>query len=580
MSEQQLERSVLEGKDREELFAIADALGTKPGSRAKKADLVDQILQATGVPVSAEAAEKPKRTRSGRSKASNGADSGEAAAPDQAEEAGNGQVAHAEAAAEMSPGGTGANGTGADPNTADARPADVANTGRGGGRAGAPGDGGGAPATGEERQSAPRGENRGARDQHERRFDSEPANRRNRRRRGRDRGGDRTERDLQGQGAEQQFTGEPVPVAGFLDLRDEGYGFLRTSGFLPAPRDVYVSISQARRFALRKGDYVEGASRPAGTNEKYPALLRIDTIGGLTPDEARLRPKFEDLTPLFPDEKLRLEIPGDPANMTARIVDLISPIGKGQRGLIVSPPRSGKTVLLQHIAQAVATNHPEMHLIMLLIDERPEEVTDMRRTVRGEVLASSADRDSANHARLAQLVVERAKRLTEQGKSVFVLLDSLTRLARAYNRNVGNSGRTMSGGMDVKALEVPKRLFGTARVFDEGGSLTVLGTALIDTGSRMDELIFQEFKGTGNMELVLDRKLAERRVYPALDISQSGTRKEERLLTPDVLQRVTLLRRTLVQMKPVEAMEQLVKKMATTPSNAAFLDKITLTPSR
>jgi transcription termination factor Rho len=255
-------------------------------------------------------------------------------------------------------------------------------------------------------------------------------------------------------------------------------------------------------------------------------------------------------------------------------MDLLTPIGKGQRGLIVAPPRTGKTILLQHIAQAVVTNHPEMHLIMLLIDERPEEVTDIRRTVRGEVVASSSDRDSASHARTAQLVMERAKRLAEQGKQVFVLLDSLTRLARAYNKTVGNSGRTLSGGIDAKAMDVPRRMFGSARAFEEGGSLTVVATALIDTGSRMDDYIFQEFKGTGNMELVLERKLADRRIFPAIDISQSGTRKEERLLAPDVLQRVTLLRRTLVQMKPVEAMESLVKKMGEYPSNAAFLDRI------
>jgi transcription termination factor Rho len=278
------------------------------------------------------------------------------------------------------------------------------------------------------------------------------------------------------------------------------------------------------------------------------------------------------LTPIDPHQAIRLETGSEP--LTTRVMDLLTPIGKGQRGLIVAPPRTGKTILLQHIAQAVVRNHPEMHLIMLLIDERPEEVTEMRRTIRGEVIASSSDRDSVSHVRTAELVVERAKRLAEQGKQAFVLLDSLTRLARAYNRNAGNSGRTMSGGVDSRALEVPKRLFGSARVFDEGGSLTVMGTALIDTGSRMDEVIFQEFKGTGNMELVLDRRLADRRVFPAIDISQSGTRKEERLLPPDVLQKVVLLRRTLIQMKPIEAMESLVKKLAGFPSNAAFLDRI------
>jgi transcription termination factor Rho len=260
--------------------------------------------------------------------------------------------------------------------------------------------------------------------------------------------------------------------------------------------------------------------------------------------------------------------------LTTRVMDLLTPIGKGQRGLIVAPPRTGKTILLQHIGQAVAKNHPDMHLIMLLIDERPEEVTEMRRTIQGEVIASSADRDTASHVRTAELVMERAKRLVEKGRQVFVLLDSLTRLARAYNKNVGNSGRTMSGGVDIRALEVPKRLFGSARAFDEGGSLTVMGTALIDTGSRMDEVIFQEFKGTGNMELVLDRKLADRRVYPAIDITQSGTRKEERLLPAEVLQRVTLLRRSLVSLNPVPAMESLVQQLAKYPSNAAFLDKV------
>jgi transcription termination factor Rho len=257
-------------------------------------------------------------------------------------------------------------------------------------------------------------------------------------------------------------------------------------------------------------------------------------------------------------------------------MDLLVPIGKGQRGLIVAPPRTGKTILLQHIAQAVTVNHPEVHLIVLLIDERPEEVTEMRRTIRGEVIASSSDRDSSSHVRTAELVMERAKRLAEQGKQAFVLLDSITRLSRAYNRNTRDSGRTLSGGIDARAMEVPRRLFGSARVFEEGGSLTVMATALIDTGSRMDDYIFQEFKGTGNMELVLDRRLADRRIFPALDIGQSGTRKEERLLKPEVLKRVTLLRRMLVEMKPIEAMDMMVKKLGEFPSNQAFLDRISL----
>jgi len=360
---------------------------------------------------------------------------------------------------------------------------------------------------------------------------------------------------------------------GVLELHPKGYGFLRNAArnYVAQSADAYVPAPFIQKLGLKEGLLLAGpvdAARKGGTG---PRLARVEAVEGQPPEQYRPR-KFDDLTPIDPRELIRLETGKEP--LTTRVMDLLTPIGKGQRGLIVAPPRTGKTVLLQHIAQAVSQNHPEMHLIMLLIDERPEEVTDMKRTVRGEVVASSADQDSQSHVRLAQLVVERGKRLAEQGKQALVLLDSLTRLARAYNKNVGNSGRTMSGGVDVRAMEVPKRLFGAARAFEEGGSLTVMGTALIDTGSRMDELIFQEFKGTGNMELVLDRRLADRRIYPAIDISQSGTRKEERLLSPEVLQRVTLLRRTLVQMKPIEAMEMLVKQLGNTPSNAAFLDKI------
>ncbi len=310
---------------------------------------------------------------------------------------------------------------------------------------------------------------------------------------------------------------------------------------------------------------------------KVPAADRVrgwrvvDRIEGLAPDKISRR-NFDELTPIDPHEQIRLETGQEP--LTTRVMDLLTPIGKGQRGLIVAPPRTGKTVLLQHIAHAVVANHPEMHLIMLLIDERPEEVTEIRRAAKGEVIASSSDQDTAAHIRTAQLVVERARRLTEQGKQVFVLLDSLTRLARAYNKNTGSGGRTISGGVDSRALEIPKRLFGTARVFEEGGSLTVLGTVLIDTGSRMDEVIFQEFKGTGNMELVLDRKLSDRRVYPAMDMAQSGTRKEERILPPDVLKAVTLLRRTLVDMPPVQAMEALIQQLGKYKSNADFLARI------
>ncbi len=361
-------------------------------------------------------------------------------------------------------------------------------------------------------------------------------------------------------------------VQGVLELHPKGYGFLRNPArhYAAQPADPYVPGPLIQRLGLREGLLLAGPTE-APKKGSGPRLARIEHIEGEVAEKFAKR-NFDDLTPVDPHERIVLETGAEP--LTTRVMDMLTPIGRGQRGLIVAPPRTGKTVLLQHIAQSVARNYPDMHLIMLLIDERPEEVTDMRRTVKGEVVASSSDRDSSNHLRLAELVVERAKRLAEQGKDVFVLLDSLTRLARAYNKNVRDSGRTMSGGIDIRALEIPKRLFGTARVFEEGGSLTVLGTALIETGSRMDDIIFQEFKGTGNMELVLDRKLADRRIFPAMDISQSGTRKEERILPPEVLQRVTLLRRSLVSLNPVTAMESLVKKLAEYPSNAAFLDRI------
>ena len=379
-------------------------------------------------------------------------------------------------------------------------------------------------------------------------------------------------------GQEQQFTGEPVPVQGLLDLRDEGFGFLRTTGYLSSPKDVYVSISQVRRFALRKGDYVEGTSRPAGSQEKYPALLRIDTVSGLTPDEARARPRFEELTPLFPDQKLKLEIPGDSANMVARIVDLVSPIGKGQRGLIVSPPKAGKTTVLKQVAHSIEANNPEVHLMVLLVDERPEEVTDMRRSVNGEVVASTFDRPSDEHTQVAELTIDRAKRLVEVGRDVVIVLDGITRLARAYNLAAPATGRIMSGGIDTGALYPPKKFFGAARNIEEGGSLTILATALVETGSRMDEVIFEEFKGTGNMELRLDRKLAERRIYPAIDVAASSTRHEELLFDRKQLQLVWFLRRVLVGLSDdgtsAKALEMLMDRIKTTGSNEEFLAEV------
>ena len=402
-------------------------------------------------------------------------------------------------------------------------------------------------------------------------------------RQGNDRqGGDRQGGERQGGGEEQPWVGEPIEVAGLLDLRDEGYGFLRINGYLPSRDDVYVSVKQARQFGLRKGDHLTGASRPAGRNERNPALLRIDTVNGEDPERARLRPRFEDLTPLFPDEKLRLESEGDPTNMTARIIDLISPIGKGQRGLIVSPPKAGKTTIIKQIARSIETNNPEVHLMVLQVDERPEEVTDMRRWVKGEVVASTFDRPSDEHTMVAELAIERAKRLVEAGGDVVVILDGITRLARAYNLAAPATGRIMSGGIDTGALYPPKKFFGAARNIEEGGSLTILATALVETGSRMDEVIFEEFKGTGNMELRLDRKLSERRIYPAIDVDASSTRHEELLFQRNQLQQVWKLRRVLSGLGEGgggAGLELLTDRMKTFKSNDDFLAEIAKAPS-
>ncbi|MBM4096540.1 MAG: transcription termination factor Rho [Planctomycetes bacterium] len=369
-----------------------------------------------------------------------------------------------------------------------------------------------------------------------------------------------------------------MEAEGILELSNKGHGFLRSAkrDFLPQPNDPFIPVGTIQRLGLREGLQLSCQVVP-GNRGQGPRVLRIESIEGHPPADYRHR-DFDLLTAVDPTQPIRLETGAEP--LTTRVMDLLTPIGKGQRGLIVAPPRTGKTILLQHIAKAVSENHPEMHLMVLLVDERPEEVTEIRRTVRGEVIASSSDHDAANHVRVAELVVERAKRLAEQGKQVFLLLDSLTRLARAYNKNVGNSGRTMSGGMDVRALEVPKRLFGCARAFEEGGSVTVIGTALIDTGSRMDEVIFQELKGTGNMELVLDRKLADRRIFPAMDISQSGTRKEERLIPAEDLRRIHAMRRLLVDMNPVEGMQKLLSRLSPCKSNAEFLEMIKLPPAK
>ncbi|HYI44172.1 MAG TPA: transcription termination factor Rho [Actinomycetota bacterium] len=366
---------------------------------------------------------------------------------------------------------------------------------------------------------------------------------------------------------------------GILDLLPEGYGFLRTSGYLPGDKDVYVSVSQVRRFHLRKGDEILGSVRSPKESEKYQALLKIREINGIDPETARSRPRFADLVPLYPDDRLTLENQNNPKAITPRIIDLIAPIGKGQRGMIVSPPKAGKTTVMKEIANSVLTNNPETHLIVLLVDERPEEVTDMQRSVEGEVIYSTFDRPSDDHIQVTELTLERAKRLVEMGKDVMILLDGITRLSRAYNLATPASGRILSGGVDSTALYPPKRFFGAARNIEHGGSLTILATALVETGSRMDEVIFEEFKGTGNWELKLDRKMSDKRIFPAIDIPASGTRKEELLLTPEELQLAWRLRRVLHAVEG-GALELLIDKMKATQGNAQFLAEISKAPVR
>ncbi|MEA2499096.1 MAG: transcription termination factor Rho, partial [Actinomycetota bacterium] len=363
-----------------------------------------------------------------------------------------------------------------------------------------------------------------------------------------------------------------------LDLLPEGYGFLRTSGYLPGDKDVYVSVSQTRRFHLRKGDEITGSVRSPKESEKYQALLKVQTINGMDPELAERRPRFQDLVPLYPQDRLTLEQSENPRDITPRIIDLIAPIGKGQRGMIVSPPKAGKTTVMKEIANSVRTNNPETVLIVLLVDERPEEVTDMQRSVDGEVVYSTFDRPSDAHIQVTELTLERAKRLVEMGKDVLILLDGITRLSRAYNLATPASGRILSGGVDSTALYPPKRFFGAARNIEDGGSLTILATALVETGSRMDEVIFEEFKGTGNWELKLDRKMSEKRIFPAIDIQASGTRKEELLLTPEELQLVWRLRRVLHSLQEGGALELLIDKMKATQGNAQFLREIAKAP--
>ena len=612
--EQQLERSMLDGKDREELHAIAGAMGVKGVTRLRKADLVDAILNAAagnGTPVATKASGTKSAASSAKSAVKSTAGNGSTGAPKRAVRSKKAsELAAEDQSLEALAEEQNALGAGDDEPEIAPRPARRAPAGPGNegdpAEAGASGSGGDAGAASDARRAlrttaratAPNdgstgGASSGGLDTDDDRASYGEGNRtgRRRRRRGRDRAGGPQggspqggERQHEGGGEAREYQGDPVDCEGLLDLRDEGYGFLRTTGYLPGRNDVYVSASQVRRFALRKGDYVKGATRPPASNEKYPALLRVDEISGLTPDEAKDRVRFEELTPLFPDERLRLELADEPLLLTGRIVELLAPIGKGQRGLIVSPPKAGKTTILKQIVYSIERNNPEVHLMVLLVDERPEEVTDMRRHVlKGEVVASTFDRPSDEHTHVAELTIERAKRLVELGKDVVIVLDGITRLARAYNLSAPASGRILSGGVDSTALYPPKRFFGAARNIEEGGSLTIVATALIETGSRMDEVIFEEFKGTGNMELRLDRRLAERRLYPAIDVNASSTRHEELLFDRDQLNQVWKLRRVLNALaadgSSAPGLELLIDKLKTTKSNDQFLSEIAKAPA-
>ncbi len=374
---------------------------------------------------------------------------------------------------------------------------------------------------------------------------------------------------------EEQSKKDGAAVAkGVLEVMTDGYGFLRSANYnyLPSPDDIYVSPSQIKRFGLKTGDTVNGQVRPPKEGERFFALLRVEAVNGKNPDYAKSRIRFDNLTPVYPNKKFILE--SAPGEYSMRIMDLLSPIGKGQRGLIVSPPKTGKTILLQKIANAISRNHPDVKLIMLLIDERPEEVTDMQRSVKAEVISSTFDEPAERHVQVATMVIEKAKRLVEAGDDVVILLDSITRLARAHNTVIPHSGKILSGGVDSNALHKPKRFFGAARNIDEGGSLTIIATALIETGSRMDEVIFEEFKGTGNMEIVLDRNLSDRRMFPAFNVNRSGTRREELLLKEEVLQKAWILRKILSDFDPVEAMEFLIDKLKGTKNNKEFLNNM------
>jgi transcription termination factor Rho len=586
---QALEQSVLESKDKAQLIAIAEALGVKASARSKKSEIIDQILDMTGAsrggagaaapvenngqsdtpaaqddaaasqsPAAAPPADPFEEPKSDWELEVDDTDGDAPAAPDRGN--GNGDRG--------SRGDRGGNGSA----RTDTRPQSERN-----GQGGQSGQGG---QGGQQRQDQQRQDQQGQFGD-----DGESRNKRRRRRRknrgGQDAGPQGDDRELFDD-EPQAVNMEPVTVEGYLDLRDEGYGFIRVNNYLSSKSDSYVPVKLSRQYGLRRGDHVSALSRPAGRNEKNPAVLEILAVNGRPPDDARRRARFEDLTALFPDQKLRMEDPSDPSNMTARIIDLVCPIGKGQRGIIVSPPKAGKTTVMKTIAKSIEQNSPDVRLIVLLVDERPEEVTDMRRSIKGEVIASTFDKPSEQHTQIAEMAIEKAKRLVEYGEDVVVMLDGITRLSRAYNLAAPASGRILSGGIDAGALYPPKRFFGAARNIEEGGSLTILATALVETNSRMDEAVFEEFKGTGNMELRLDRKLAERRIYPAIDVDASSTRHEELLYDRKQLQMVWKLRRVLSGLaadgNAAPGLELLVDRLKTFRTNDEFLTEIAKQP--
>jgi transcription termination factor Rho len=591
-----IDRSELEGKLLPELQRIAQSLGVAGSQRLRKGDLIAAIVAKSADDSAPGAEQVPSASESNATNADGTVDTREPtggswsqAPTGAAEHSGNGRPdaaaegADVEATAERAERGEGSDGADGPGGAAHAERADGAVAVR----------------TEAPPESGPEAEGRGSRGREDGRPD-----------RGRgDQRGDRGERGPQGQGGgqpgdrsrdrrpsreerrrqreerrqrEQEAREEEIATApvrtGILDTLPEGYGFLRTNGYLPGPDDVYVSLSQIRRFALRRGDQVEGPIRQPRDSEKYYALLRIDSVNGVDADTARLRPEFDKLTPLFPDERLRLE--HAPTGIAERIIDLVAPVGKGQRGMVVSPPKAGKTTVLKQIAGGILEADPSTHVIILLVDERPEEVTDWQRTVpASEVVYSTFDKPADQHTQVTELVLDRAKRLVEQGKDVVILLDSVTRLARAYNLSAPASGRILSGGVDSTALYPPKRFFGAARNLEEGGSLTIIASALVETGSRMDEVIFEEFKGTGNWEIRLDRQLSEKRIFPAINIEASGTRKEERLMSNEELVLVWRLRRVLHALDSGAALELLVDKIRQTKSNEQFLREISKAPA-